>query len=62
VHVDGRGSPALWDTRLAQTRIADPGGYRFKVKRITAERGQQLDRSHREWLDEGLDPSPDPSV
>jgi integrase len=41
-------------------------GYRFKVKRITAKLGhvrldkltaQQLDRTYREWLDEGLDPS-----
>ena len=41
-------------------------GYRFKVKRISAKLGrvrldkltaQQLDRTYREWLDEGLDPS-----
>jgi integrase len=41
-------------------------GYRFKVKRITAKLGhirldkltaQQLDRTYREWLQEGLDPS-----
>jgi integrase len=41
-------------------------GYRFKVKRITAKLGhvrldkltaQHLDRTYREWLEEGLDPS-----
>jgi integrase len=41
-------------------------GYRFKVKRITAKLGhvrlekltsQHLDRTYREWLDEGLDGS-----
>jgi integrase len=41
-------------------------GYRSKVKRITAKLGhvqleklsaQHLDRTYREWLDEGLDPS-----
>src|SRR5579859_5051036 len=41
-------------------------GYRSKIKRITAKlgtvqldklTGQQLDRSYREWLGEGLDPS-----
>jgi integrase len=41
-------------------------GYRFKVKRITAKLGhvqldkltaQHLDRTYREWLNEGLDPS-----
>jgi integrase len=41
-------------------------GYRFKIKRITAKLGnirldkltaQQVDRTYREWLDEGLDAS-----
>jgi integrase len=56
-----------WLDHLTPTRSPTTiRGYRFKVKRIDAKLGrvrldkltaQQLDRTYREWLDEGLDPS-----
>jgi integrase len=56
-----------WLDHITPTRSpATVRGYRFKVKRISTKLGrvrldkltaQQLDRTYREWLNEGLDPS-----